>query len=112
MLEEPESRPARGCVRSGSVTLLRSRSTGGSGPEEPNSPMSKMSANKDGLSCTGASERERTPSGTAAASAKGTGSVRTSSARLFGEASEVQIEHGGALYRLRRTSKGKLILTK
>lgn len=31
---------------------------------------------------------------------------------LFGSASEVQIEHSGQLYRLRRTSLGKLILTK
>ena len=31
---------------------------------------------------------------------------------LFAGANEVQIEHGGALYRLQRTSLGKLILTK
>ncbi len=31
---------------------------------------------------------------------------------LFAGANEVHIEHGGALYRLQRTSLGKLILTK
>lgn len=31
---------------------------------------------------------------------------------LFAGASEVQIAHGGALYRLRQTALGKLILTK
>jgi hemin uptake protein HemP len=31
---------------------------------------------------------------------------------LFAGANEVQIEHQGILYRLRRTSLGKLILTK
>jgi hemin uptake protein HemP len=35
-----------------------------------------------------------------------------SSAELFGEAVELLIEHGSQLYRLRRTSLGKLILTK
>lgn len=34
------------------------------------------------------------------------------SSALFGGANEVEIEHQGELYRLRRTSKGKLILTK
>ncbi|MGD9538201.1 MAG: hemin uptake protein HemP [Alphaproteobacteria bacterium] len=34
------------------------------------------------------------------------------SAALFGGVNEVVIEHQGDLYRLRRTSKGKLILTK
>ncbi len=31
---------------------------------------------------------------------------------MFGAAAEVEISHGGALYRLRRTALGKLILTK
>jgi hemin uptake protein HemP len=35
-----------------------------------------------------------------------------SSVELFGEAVEVLIEHHSQLYRLRRTSLGKLILTK
>jgi hemin uptake protein HemP len=37
---------------------------------------------------------------------------RISSDTLLGGAQEVQIEHRGALYRLRQTSLGKLILTK
>lgn len=37
---------------------------------------------------------------------------RLASAQLFGQASEVHIEHGDAVYRLRITSLGKLILTK
>jgi hemin uptake protein HemP len=35
-----------------------------------------------------------------------------SSARLLGAAGEALIEHGGNLYRLRRTSRGGLVLTK
>ena len=35
-----------------------------------------------------------------------------SSAALFGTATEIQIDHHGAVYRLRHTSSGKLILTK
>lgn len=38
--------------------------------------------------------------------------VRIASDRLFGGATEVLIEHRGALYRLKQTSLGKLILTK
>ena len=38
--------------------------------------------------------------------------VRLSSQMLFAGANEVEIEHKGALYRLRQTSLGKLILTK
>jgi hemin uptake protein HemP len=37
---------------------------------------------------------------------------RISSDELLAGAQEVQIEHHGALYRLRQTSLGKLILTK
>ena len=37
---------------------------------------------------------------------------RWHSADLFGAAREVEIEHGAAVYRLRLTSLGKLILTK
>jgi hemin uptake protein HemP len=37
---------------------------------------------------------------------------RISSDELLAGAQEVQIEHRGALYRLRQTSLGKLILTK
>ncbi len=38
--------------------------------------------------------------------------LRISSQTLFAGANEVEIEHRGALYRLRQTSLGKLILTK
>lgn len=37
---------------------------------------------------------------------------RISSRQLLGNAKEVLIEHHGAVYRLRETSLGKLILTK
>jgi hemin uptake protein HemP len=37
---------------------------------------------------------------------------RISSRQLLGDAKEVLIEHRGAIYRLRETSLGKLILTK
>ena len=39
-------------------------------------------------------------------------SVRITSAQLFAGAVEVQIEHFGAVYRLKQTALGKLILTK
>lgn len=38
--------------------------------------------------------------------------VRITSAALFKGAIEIEIDHGGAIYRLRQTSLGKLILTK
>jgi len=38
--------------------------------------------------------------------------VRLDSAQLFGGAVEVQIDHHGAIYRLKQTALGKLILTK
>ena len=34
------------------------------------------------------------------------------SAELFGETREIKIRHSGEIYTLRRTNKGKLILTK
>lgn len=37
---------------------------------------------------------------------------RVPSFELFSDAQELEIEHNGALYRLRQTSLGKLILTK
>jgi len=37
---------------------------------------------------------------------------RFSSATLLRGAQEIEIEHNGAVYRLRQTSQGKLILTK
>jgi hemin uptake protein HemP len=42
----------------------------------------------------------------------GRGVPRVSAASLFAGARELIIEHGGEEYRLRVTSKGKLILTK
>ena len=38
--------------------------------------------------------------------------LRVSSAQLFAGAAEIQIDHHGAVYRLKHTSSGKLILTK
>jgi hemin uptake protein HemP len=38
--------------------------------------------------------------------------VRLSSQSLLGGQREVEIDHGGAVYRLRVTALGKLILTK
>jgi hemin uptake protein HemP len=40
------------------------------------------------------------------------GTVQITSEKLFAGALEVQIDHHGALYRLKKTSLGKLILTK
>lgn len=40
------------------------------------------------------------------------GPRRVSSAELLGHERELMIEHAGEAYRLRATSKGKLILTK
>jgi hemin uptake protein HemP len=37
---------------------------------------------------------------------------RIDSRDLLGPAQEIEIDHGGLIYRLRRTSLGKLILTK
>ena len=42
----------------------------------------------------------------------GAAAVRVSSAELFAGALEVQIDHHGAVYRLKQTALGKLILTK
>jgi hemin uptake protein HemP len=41
-----------------------------------------------------------------------TGTLQITSEKLFAGALEVQIDHHGALYRLKKTSLGKLILTK
>lgn len=40
------------------------------------------------------------------------GTLKVTSEKLFAGALEVQIDHHGALYRLKKTSLGKLILTK
>jgi len=48
-----------------------------------------------------------------AMSKSASGSARTfQSTEIFADAQEIIIEHEGDKYRLRRTSKGKLILTK
>ena len=53
------------------------------------------------------------PHGAAAAGTAPGTTARLSSRQLLGESGEVEIEHDdGAIYRLRRTSLGKLILTK
>ncbi|GAB4041998.1 MAG: hypothetical protein Fur0014_13830 [Rubrivivax sp.] len=56
------------------------------------------------------------PSAQPAAAARATATAaaprRWRSAELFGPALEIEIEHGQAVYRLRMTALGKLILTK
>lgn len=42
----------------------------------------------------------------------GSGVPRLPSRAIFAGAQEVEIEHNGAVYRLRQTALGKLILTK
>jgi hemin uptake protein HemP len=53
----------------------------------------------------------RTPASSAAARAVAA-VRRVSSRELLGDTAEIEIEHGVQIYRLRRTSLGKLILTK
>ncbi len=58
---------------------------------------------------------EPTPRAPGSASQPASGAapaVRLSSAQLFGGALEIQIDHHGAVYRLKQTALGKLILTK
>jgi hemin uptake protein HemP len=50
--------------------------------------------------------------GSAACAQPRTSAPRLSSDALFGSAHEIEIEHGGHLYRLRKTQLGKLIMTK
>ena len=50
--------------------------------------------------------------GVRTASEGGARIAQITSAQLFGSAREVQIDHHGAVYRLKQTSLGKLILTK
>jgi hemin uptake protein HemP len=50
--------------------------------------------------------------GTAARAPAPSGTLKITSEKLFAGALEVQIDHHGALYRLKKTSLGKLILTK
>jgi len=53
-----------------------------------------------------------TPAPTASPTSRAAATVRIDSAQLFGAAVEVQIDHHGAIYRLKQTALGKLILTK
>ena len=55
--------------------------------------------------------RDRAPSTSSKPIARGPREPIPSDA-LFGGAREVQISHGGVLYRLKQTALGKLILTK
>ena len=59
-------------------------------------------------------ERDPPPSrASAPAEARAASPVRRIHSReLLGAAAEIEIEHAGQVYRLRRTSLGKLILTK
>ncbi len=59
-------------------------------------------------------ERDPPPSRAGAPTpGRGAGPVRRIDSReLLGAAAEIEIEHAGQIYRLRRTSLGKLILTK
>jgi len=65
----------------------------------------------------GNGDTDQTPDGATAdfgqSDAPGAGGVRRITSRaLFAGANEVLVQHGSDQYRLRRTSKGKLILTK
>lgn len=72
---------------------------------------SKYHEHQDVIGCESPQKRGR--SDDVAPSDVSAGRVaRLSSQVLFGGASEVEIEHGGAIYRLRVTSLGKLLLTK
>lgn len=54
----------------------------------------------------------RTAPGACAQPSAAPAGKRISSAALFGELTEIEIEHNSLVYRLRKTSQGKLILTK
>jgi len=53
-----------------------------------------------------------TPAGPASRQSPAAPAVCVSSEQLFGAALEVRIDHRGAVYRLKQTALGKLILTK
>ena len=67
-----------------------------------------MTLTADPLSPRATAARPQAP--LAPAARAGVGTVKSEA--LFGDAVEVLIDHCGVLYRLRRTSLGKLILTK
>ncbi|MEO9101327.1 MAG: hemin uptake protein HemP [Burkholderiaceae bacterium] len=76
-----------------------------------------MSSDSSTNNCASASTPEQPcPAGAAYAPSVPNGehatSTRLSSQYLLGAASEIEIEHNGAIHRLRRTALGKLILIK
>ena len=76
--------------------------------------MALHSPNADARSALGpaAPVPPESPAPPCQAGATAAGSPRWQTEQLFGPRSEVEIEHRGAIYRLRITSLGKLILTK
>lgn len=59
-----------------------------------------------------APEKPRAPEAQPAMPMSASGHRRWRSTELLGHQQEIEIEHGQAIYRLRLTSLGKLILTK
>jgi len=76
---------------------------------EPQMPADAGSSTSAAAEPVAASAPMASPS--SKATARGPGAPIPSDA-LFGGAREVQISHGGVLYRLKQTALGKLILTK
>jgi hemin uptake protein HemP len=65
----------------------------------------------DSISDSGKQQQPRAPT-RASASATGAGTViRLDTRELFAQAREVEIDHGGRIYKLRITQQNKLILT-
>jgi hemin uptake protein HemP len=64
------------------------------------------------VSAGAAPPRERPAAAPASAGLRRAACARLSSAAILSGAQEVEIDHQGAIYRLRITSLGKLILTK
>ncbi len=73
--------------------------------------MSQNTPNPDDTPA-GAAAAPAVPAAAAPRPAAPSTTVKISSEKLFAGALEVQIDHHGALYRLKKTSLGKLILTK
>jgi hemin uptake protein HemP len=71
-----------------------------------------MQSNSPPISSIDLSHDAQSPLVTDGGSESPRGPARISSYALLLGANEIEIEHKGALYRLRQTSLGKLILTK
>jgi hypothetical protein len=71
-----------------------------------------MQSNSSALASSDLSLEAQPPLPNGGGSVPSLGPLRISSQALFSGATEIEIEHKGALYRLRQTSLGKLILTK